>query len=109
MEKYFISGDFHADFEDLKARINSFDAKKLILLGDTGINWYGNLKDIILKRKIQDLNCELFVIRGNHDMPPNEVPGIKKVFNEEIKNYVLKEDEFPFINYLIDGEIYYFK
>lgn len=108
MKKYFISGDFHADFEDLKARISAVDAKKLILLGDTGINWYGNLKDIILKRKIKDLNCELFVIRGNHDMPPNEVPGIKKVFNEEIKNYVLKEDEFPFINYLIDGEIYYF-
>ena len=41
-------------------------------------------------------------------MPPNEIAGIKKVFNEEIKNYVLKEDEFPLINYLIDGEIYYF-
>ena len=32
--------------------------------------------------EINNLNCELFVIRGNHDMPPNEISGIKKVFNK---------------------------
>ncbi len=108
MEKYFISGDIHGNIVDLRERIESVNAKKLILLGDTGINWYGGKKDIRFKTEISNLNCELFVIRGNHDMPPNEIAGIKKVFNEEIKNYVLKEDEFPLINYLIDGEIYYF-
>ena len=82
MQKYFILGDIHGNIVDLREKINSVNAKKLILLGDTGINWYGGKKDIRFKTEISNLNCELFVIRGNHDMPPNEITGIKKVFNE---------------------------
>lgn len=108
MEKYFITADIHANFEDLSERINSVNAKKLIILGDSGINWYGNIRDSIFKQKITSLNTTLFVLRGNHDMPPNELAAAKKVWNEEVRNYVLREDEFPHINYLIDGEIYYF-
>lgn len=108
MEKYYITGDIHGNFEDLVERINSVNAKKLIILGDSGINWYGNIRDIIFKQKITTLGITLFVLRGNHDMPPNELATAKKVWNDEVRNYVLREDEFPHINYLIDGEIYYF-
>ena len=38
MEKYFILGDIHGNIVDLREKINSVNAKKLILLGDTGIN-----------------------------------------------------------------------
>ena len=54
MEKYFVLGDIHGNIVDLREKINSVNAKKLILLGDAVINWYGGKKDIRFKTEISN-------------------------------------------------------
>ena len=104
----FITGDIHRDLNDLKDRINRSQAKRLIILGDAAVNWYGPIQDYYFKKVLSDLDCEFFLLRGNHDQPPEEVPNMLKVFNPEIDNFVYMETEFPKIQYLIDGLVYIF-
>lgn len=108
MDKIFITGDIHGNFSDLKKRIIDSNAKELILLGDTGINWYSGKKDNKFKKDICDLDCNIYAIRGNHDMPPFEVNNIQKIYHKELQNYVYSEEAYPKIFYLIDGEVYNF-
>lgn len=108
---YYITGDVHGQLNEFFLRIKeiSYNINNgIIILGDSGFNWYGDKRDIITKTKINQLGCKFFIIRGNHDKPPFELKNISKVYNENIKNFVYYENEFPNIYYLIDGFTYYF-
>lgn len=100
---FYITGDRHANFSaDLRRKWNSDDV--LIVLGDSGFNYYGDERDVQLKKQVSKKGITLFNIHGNHEMRPTDISTYKtKVWNGGI---VYFEDDFPNLLFAKDGEIY---
>lgn len=103
----FITGDIHGDFH----RIVDFCEKKettkedtLIILGDVGINYYGNKKDKKCKELLSALSLNIFCIHGNHENRPENIPSYTET--EFLSGRVFFEEEYPNIFFAKDGEIY---
>lgn len=106
---YYVTGDIHGNFENYSfATRNCSPGDAIILLGDSGFNFYLNIKDMILKNRVNESGFITYCVRGNHDARPENLDSMKKVYKEDIQNYVYMEDEFPNIFYLIDGFVYNF-
>ncbi len=105
----YITGDVHAKFDRVDAfcrRVYSSKQDILIVLGDAGINYYGNETDHQLKEKISRIPITLFCIQGNHENRPGNIPSYRtKHFHGGTVWY---EEEFPSILFAKDGEIYDF-
>lgn len=104
----YITGDTHGkfnrifDFYDFHIGLSEEDI--LIILGDAGINFYGGVTDIRLKRKISKLPLTIFCIHGNHEMRPESIPTYhQKIWNGGLVHF---EDAFPKILFAQDGEIF---
>ena len=66
--KYFITGDKHRNFQYVKDFCREMNTRRkdvLIVLGDTGFNYYEDVRDDKLKKGISDLNITLFCLHGN--------------------------------------------
>lgn len=67
----YITGDKHADFRDVLYFCytdNTTLDDILIVLGDAGINYFANEKDVPLKESLKRLcPITLFCIHGNHE------------------------------------------
>lgn len=121
----YITGDKHSDFIHLYAlqeREKFFKAEDiLIILGDSGFNYYvkekenqenyryqcekGNLQK---KRQFcRKIPCEVFCIHGNHEARAETVEGYKAVEWHGGVTYV--QDEFPKLHFAKDGEVYDFE
>lgn len=103
----YITGDTHGNF----CRIKSFCASRsttigdvMIILGDAGINYYGDHGDKRLKHRISNLPLTLFCIHGNHEMRPHTIQSYEK--REWNGGMVWYEKHYPNILFAIDGEIY---
>ena len=99
----YITGDTHRDF----SRLNSLDNNPndmLIVLGDTGINYFLNTKDFIYKEYLKKFKIKLFCIRGNHEERPENIDTYKEV--EMFEGKVFVEEDFPNLIFAKDGEIY---
>ncbi len=105
----YITGDKHGDYTEVYSFCEKYKTTKkdtLIVLGDAGINYYLNKKDIPLKETLQKTNITFFCIHGNHEERPENIQTYKtKIFNEGIVYY---EEEYPNILFAKDGEIYNF-
>ncbi len=105
----YITGDKHAEFQDVfyfcytnKTTLDDI----LIVLGDSGINYYANENDYLLKDSLQDYPITLFCIHGNHEERPENIKTYKtKTFHQGIVYY---EEDYPNILFAKDGEIYEF-
>lgn len=105
----YITGDTHGDF----SRINDFCFRNktttddvMIVLGDAGINYYGNKRDFRNKQYISTIPITMFCIHGNHEMRPQTVDEYH--IDEFMGGHVYVESEFPNIKFAIDGEVYWF-
>lgn len=78
----------------------------MIILGDAGINYWGDKRDHRLKKTLNDLPISLFCIHGNHEMRPGTIDQYE--LNMERAGKVWWERQFPDIHFAIDGEIYDF-
>ena len=99
----YITGDTHRDF----SRLNSLDNNPndmLIVLGDAGINYFLNIKDMIYKEYLKKFKIKLFCIRGNHEERPENIDTYKEV--EMFEGKVFVEEDFPNLIFAKDGEIY---
>ena len=103
----YITGDVHRDFK----RIEEFTKKYhttlndyLIILGDVGLNYYEDERDIKLKEIASRLPINLLCVKGNHEESPENINSyeIKKMFFGNV--YI--EKEYPNLIFLKDGEIY---
>jgi len=109
----YLMGDIHGDVQRIIDVINgdNCEEKNIIVLGDAGINYYLDQRDIELKKKLQDeidnnnnKLINVFFLRGNHECRPEHICdyGCKHIYGGEC--YI--EEEFPNLIFLKDGESY---
>ena len=108
--KYYITGDKHRHFDRVKGFCREMNTKGndvLIVLGDTGLNYYDDRRDDDLKKDISRLNITLFCLHGNKENRPQNVGtyGIRDFCGGK----VYYEPRYPNIYFAIDGEIYTFE
>lgn len=102
-----LTGDTHGDFERIALFCRAFETKKsdiLIILGDVGLNFWGDDRDKKRKEFLSHLPITLFCIHGNHEQRPEHIPSYE--LTEWHKGQVWIEPEYPNIIFAKDGEIY---
>lgn len=104
----YYTGDIHGDPRPLRHFIilNYLTEDDLIIvLGDAGLNYYGNDKgDAGRKKNLNKLKVPVLCIHGNHEMRPETLDSyLEKEWNGGTVYY---EEEFPNILFAKDGEIY---
>ncbi len=103
----YITGDTHGDF----SRFYKFNKKAhptkedvMIILGDAGLNYYGNRLDALRKTEAAVLPMTFFCIHGNHEMRPEHIASYKtKRFHGGTVWY---EPDFPNLLFARDGDVY---
>ena len=108
--KYFITGDKHRNFGYVKNFCHDMNTRRkdvLIILGDTGFNYYEDARDDKLKKEISKLNITLFCLHGNKENRPQNIStyGIRNFCGGK----VYYEPKYTNIYFAIDGEIYTFE
>ena len=105
----YITGDTHGGFKRIQAFCEQFQTSKddvLIILGDAGINFSGEVYDSRKKQFLESLPITIFAIHGNHEQRPQTILTYKeKVWNDGVVYY---EETYPSILFAKDGEIFDF-
>ncbi len=102
-----LTGDTHGDFERIFEFCEEYETTTnyiMIILGDAGINYHLDDRDVQLKDELAQLPMTLFCIHGNHE----ERPFMISTYEEEEWHggIVYVESEFLNIIFAKDGEIY---
>lgn len=103
----FITGDTHGDFKrilDFEIKYQTTNNDTIIILGDSGFNYYTDLRAKSYKNKVKNLSMNIFCIHGNHEERASNLSQYK--VSTFWGGKVLVEDEFPNIKFALDGEIY---
>jgi 3-oxoacid CoA-transferase subunit A len=99
----YITGDTHREFSRLY-NLKEIEDDMLIILGDSGINYFLNEEDVKYKDYLKRFNIKLFCIRGNHEERPEYINTYKEV--EMFDGKVFMEEDYPNLIFAKDGEIY---
>jgi 3-oxoacid CoA-transferase subunit A len=105
----YITGDTHSNFHDVvmfALRNNTKRSDVLIILGDAGINYCADERDIELKKQLHKLPITLFCIHGNHEIRPETISTYEEA--ERFGGKVYIEKAYPYLMFAKDGEIYNF-
>lgn len=105
----FVTGDKHSDFSFLPTFCERFETTRddlMIILGDCGINYYENLRDILLKQKLSKLPITLFCVHGNHEQRPKCIPTYTHKYIPRWGGLYYIEEEYPNILFPCDGLVY---
>jgi len=104
---FYLTGDTHGDFRRVvrfckEHALTSNDT--VIVLGDAGINYFGNDRDLEPRRLLSKTSATIFCIHGNHERRPQTL----EIYREKIWNggIVFVEDEYPNILFAKDREIF---
>lgn len=103
-----VTGDIHGEVHrvaDAVARFGLDNYDTIVLLGDVGMNYYGNKRgDRHRKKRLNNLGVTMICIHGNHEMRPETIV----TYHEEQWHggVVYVEDEFPNLLFAKDGEVY---
>lgn len=104
---YYITGDCHRQFERIQQFCSEKNTSKedvIIILGDAGINYYLDERDILLKSKLAEFPITLLCIHGNHEARPWECGEYEE------RNWqggdVYWEQQYPNLLFAKDGEVY---
>ena len=107
--RVFLTGDTHGSFKRIQSFGKLYEFTKddvLIILGDVGLNYFGDVRDEYGKKQLSSLPCTFFCIHGNHEMRPTAEMGYHTV--EYNGGKVLIQDEYPNILFPLDGEVFDF-
>lgn len=92
-----VTGDIHGEVHrvvDAVARFGLGSDDTVVLLGDVGMNYYGNTHgDRHRKNRLNNLGVTMFCIHGNHEMRPETIVTYHEAQWHGGTVYV--EDEFP--------------
>lgn len=110
IKTWYITGDCHRDFSRFKSF--SLEHKKdstlgVIILGDAGINYCldehdSQVKDMLMKK----YGFYIYCVRGNHEVRPQNVEGMKLFWDENVSGEVWYEERWPRIRYFKDFGAY---
>ena len=105
--KFLVTGDCHRDFFRFKyLKYENPKDVNIIILGDAGVNYTGKY-DHELKSNIQRMKFNFYLVRGNHEMRPEDVPNMILIYDDKVEGYVYCEPNYPNIRYFQDGGVYY--
>ena len=111
INKWLITGDTHGNFTRLSMLSNDIQKDKntaIIILGDAGINITLNENDNHLKNYLsKKYNFRIYCVRGNHEVRPQNVPAMKTVYDDDVKNVVYMQPKWPNIRYFMDYSTYW--
>lgn len=108
-KRIFITGDTHGDFRRIVTFCEQYKTKRedvLIILGDSGINYYGKIKDRVLKNWLKNLSITLFCIHGNRENRPENISSYQLI--KKYQGLVYQEKQYPNLLFAKDGEVYNF-
>ena len=103
----YITGDTHGDFSELIefAIYNKLTKEDIvIILGDAGIQYFGDERDESKKKLLSMVSCTFLCIHGNHEMRPWHNNSNRKV--EWCGGEVYMDLLYPNILYAVDGSIF---
>lgn len=103
----YITGDIHGEIQpiyEIWEKLHPTMNDIVVILGDAGINYTGEMHDIILKEDMSALKSTFFCIHGNHENRPQNIASYKeKVWHG---GRVMYEDDYPNILFPVDGDIF---
>ena len=103
----YYTGDFHGNARELMYRFERIKLSAgdiIVVLGDAGLNYYGNDRgDRKVKKTLARNDIEYFCLHGNHEMRPASIPSYHE--EEWHGGIVYVEEEYPKRTGL-DAEIY---
>ena len=76
----------------------------IVILGDAGMNYYGDVRDEFLKNCLDRLGITIFSIHGNHEMRPASLPTY--ITKQWRGGTVWYEESYPNLLFAKDGEMY---
>lgn len=100
-----LTGDTHGHFDRIE-KISNPEETTLIILGDAGINYYLDNREQKKKEKLNKTLHRLYLVRGNHELRPEDIDSMQIAYDEEIHGEVYYQPEYPNIRYLMDGGEY---
>lgn len=103
----YITGDIHGDITPLKdlCRIKQCtENDTVIVVGDVGINYFGDGRDKHKKEQLKKLEPTFFFIHGNHEERPNNILSYKEIGWHGGNVYV--QEKYPNLVFAKDGEYY---
>lgn len=106
---FFVTGDTHRDFRGVARLCEIMETSTrdtLIILGDVGINYFGDSSDTKWKKKLSALPITLFCIKGNHENYAGNITSYEVVDYCGAKAFV--EPQFSNLVFAMDGEVYQF-
>ena len=105
----YITGDTHGNFDRIAEfcyDTHTTTDDLMIILGDAGINYYLDRRDLYLKSHLAQLPITFFCIHGNHEARPDNVPGYELISFRG--NPAYWEPECPNVCFAMDGMTYDF-
>ncbi len=108
--RFYITGDKHRQFRYVKQFCHDIQTRRkdvLIILGDSGFNYFGDARDDRLKAEAAALNITLFCLHGNKENRPQNIGtyGVRDFCGGR----VFYEPRYPNLLFAIDGETYTFE
>lgn len=103
----YITGDTHREFERVEIHCLLYETVKtdtLIILGDAGINYLLDARDVVVKEYLATLPITLFCVHGNHEERAENIKTYRK--KKYFGGTVYYEKEYPNILFAKSGEIY---
>lgn len=104
----YYTGDIHGNIRKISSFVfnnNLTENDIIVILGDAGLNYYGNNKgDAKVKKKLNALNVPVLCVHGNHEMRPESLDSYCET--EWHDAVVYWEKEYQNIFFAKDGEIY---
>lgn len=107
-KNWLVHGDCHGAFYWLNDHEGRYKPEEtaFIMLGDFGVNYYLDKRDVEKKKFLCKSGYTFYVVRGNHEARPQDVPGMTVAYDQWINGYVYMEMDYPNIRYFMDYGIY---
>lgn len=105
LKKWLVRGDTHGNFTWMvNGCLNGYEPCEtaIIILGDASFNFYLNKSEQRHKKEINERGYHFYCVRGNHEERPQNIPSMKRVYDNEVNGYVYMEEEYPNIRYFLD-------
>jgi len=107
---FYMTGDTHGDFarvfQFIKEHPDITQEDVMVVLGDAGLNYFGDYRDKLKKEPLSKRSLTIFCIHGNHEMRPESIGAYKEI--PWRGGIVFQEEQYPNLLFAKDGELYNF-